>query len=231
MHPTLKHLTLQEGRYRLSVAHLLITIVVLFMVMPFVDQLAYGHFVETIVLTVVMLAAVNAVGGRRSMLIAAAVLATPAILTRWLYHLWPESVLNDLYLIAATAFVSFVIFQLLKFVLAAPQVNGEVLCAAVSIYLLLAVVWAFLYTLLARWQPDAFNWTTAGDGKVVMAGFTALYFSVQILTTITFGDILPVSNVARMLALVQSTSGVFYMAILVARLVGLYSSGGPANRS
>jgi hypothetical protein len=55
-------------------------------------------------------------------------------------------------------------------------------------------------------------------------------FSVQILTTITFGDILPV-YIARMLALVQSTSGVFYMAILVARLVGLYASGGPPSRS
>jgi hypothetical protein len=64
-----------------------------------------------------------------------------------------------------------------------------------------------------------------------MSGFTALYFSVQILTTITFGDILPVSNIARMLALVQSTSGVFYMAILVARLVGLYSSGGTSDRA
>jgi hypothetical protein len=164
------------------------------------------------------------------MLIAAAVMATPAILTRWLYHLWPDSVLYDLYLVAATAFVAFVIFQLLKFVVSAPSVNGEVLCAAVSIYLLFAVVWAFIYTLLARWQPSAFEWTSPNDARIALSGFTALYFSVQILTTITFGDILPVSNIARMLALVQSTSGVFYMAILVARLVGLYSSGGTSNR-
>jgi hypothetical protein len=127
--------------------------------------------------------------------------------------------------------VSFVIFHLLRFVVAAPQVNSEVLCAAVAIYLLFAIVWAFIYTLLARWQPGAFDLTNANDAKNAMTGFTALYFSVQILTTITFGDILPVSNVARMLALVQSTSGVFYMAILVARLVGLYSSGGPSNRA
>jgi hypothetical protein len=142
MHSAFKRLTLQEGRHRLSVAHLLIAIVVLFMVLPFADRLAYGHLVESIVLTVVMLAAVNAVGGRQNMLVAAAVMAAPAILSRWLYHLWPDSVLYDLYLIAATAFVSFVVYQLLKFVVGAPQVNGEVLCAAVSICLLFAVVWS-----------------------------------------------------------------------------------------
>ena len=63
-----------------------------------------------------------------------------------------------------------------------------------------------------------------------MVGFTALYFSVQILTTITFGDILPASNIARMLAIVEAAAGVFYLAIMIARLVGLYSSQPPATR-
>ena len=52
----------------------------------------------------------------------------------------------------------------------------------------------------------------------------ALYYSVQVITTITFGDILPVPNIARMTAIVEATTGVFYMATLISRLVGLYAT-------
>jgi hypothetical protein len=91
------------------------------------------------------------------------------------------------------------------------------------------VAWSFLYTLLARSDPSAITFTSPSDAKAVLAGFNALYFSVQVLTTITFGDIVPVSNTARMMALVEAIVGVFYLAILVARLVGLYSGGESSN--
>jgi hypothetical protein len=116
-------------------------------------------------------------------------------------------------------------------VISAPVVNAEVLCAAISIYLLFAVAWAFLYTLLARWEPNAFVFTDASAAKQSLSGFTALYFSVQILTTITFGDILPLSNIARMMSIVEATAGVFYLAILISRLVGLYASHPPSGET
>jgi hypothetical protein len=213
-----------EGRRRLSVAHLLIAIVVLFVVAPFVDRVAYGHLIESLVFTVVLVAGVNAVGGRRRTLLVAAVLAAPVILIRWLNHLWPELLPADLGLVTALLFVSYVLVHLLRFVIAAPVVNAEVLCAAISIYLLYAVAWGFVYTLLYRWDPSWFVFTEPTDADATLTGFTALYFSVQILTTVTFGDILPVSNIARMMALVEATVGIFYLAILISRLVGLYSS-------
>jgi hypothetical protein len=218
------NLPFREGRYRLSVAHLLTALIALFVVMPFVDQWRYGEIVESVMFSLVLLAAVNAVGGRRQTQIAAAVMAVPALLARWLNHVWPEGIVIELSLLAAIAFVAFVIAHLFRFVISAPEVNAEVLCAAISIYLLFAVAWAFLYTLLARWDPNAFVFTDPAADKPLLSGFTALYFSVQILTTITFGDILPRSNNARMMSLVEATAGVFYMAILIARLVGLYTS-------
>jgi hypothetical protein len=62
-----------------------------------------------------------------------------------------------------------------------------------------------------------------------MSGFMSLYYSIQILTTLAFGDILPVSNLARMMAIVEAGVGIFYLAILVARLVGLYSTEPPSE--
>jgi len=214
----------QEGRRRLSVAHLLTTLTVLFIVAPFVDHLAYGNLVESVIFSVMLLTSVSAVGGRQRTLAVAALLAVPAISVRWLHHLWPSLLPNDLGLITDVAFVTFVVVHLFRFVVSARAVNAEVLCAAISIYLLFAVAWAFLYTLLAHWQPGAFTFTEPSDAKASLAGFSALYFSVQVLTTITFGDILPVSNIARMLTLVEAAAGVFYLAIMIARLVGVYSS-------
>ena len=66
-----------------------------------------------------------------------------------------------------------------------------------------------------------------------MNGFTGLYFSFITLSTVGYGDIIPVSEVARMLAIVEAMFGMFYMALLIARLVSLYSSKSPleiANR-
>jgi hypothetical protein len=66
-----------------------------------------------------------------------------------------------------------------------------------------------------------------------MNGFTGLYFSFITLSTVGYGDIVPVSEVARMLAIVEAMFGMFYMTLLIARLVSLYSSKSPlevANR-
>lgn len=219
----------REGRHRFSVAHLLIAIAALFMVMPLVDRLPYGNIVETAAFTLVLLAAVNAVGGRRRIQITAAALAAPAVVMHWLHHIWPDLLPVELKLLADTLFVAYVIARLLRFVIVAPEVNAEVMCAAISTFLLLAVAWSFLYTMLARWEPGSFTFTDSSGAAPTLAGFLALYFSVQVITTITFGDILPVSNLARMFAIVEATTGVFYLAILISRLVGVYASKPPSD--
>ena len=148
------HLPFREGRYRLSVAYLLIALVVMFVVLPVSDRFFFGKLVEAFVFTLMLLAAVNAVGGQRRTQVVAAVLMAPALLAHWLDHFWPGLLPDDLGLCLAIVFVIYVIAHLLRFVISAPVVNAEVLCAAISVYLLFAVVWAFFYTLLARWEPS-----------------------------------------------------------------------------
>ena len=57
-----------------------------------------------------------------------------------------------------------------------------------------------------------------------MDGFTALYFSFITLSTVGYGDIAPVSKAARMLAPMESVVGLFYVAVLISRLVAIYST-------
>ena len=64
-----------------------------------------------------------------------------------------------------------------------------------------------------------------------MKGFTAIYCSFITLCTIGYGDIVPASGAARMLAMIEGIVGTFYMAILVARLVSLHTSIVPGSKS
>ena len=57
-----------------------------------------------------------------------------------------------------------------------------------------------------------------------MIGFNSLYFSFTTLSTIGFGDIVPVSGASRMLAILEAIVGMFYVTMLVARLVSIYSA-------
>jgi hypothetical protein len=209
--------------------HFLIALVVLLVVIPFVDQFANGELIEAALITLVLLTAVLAVGGRRRTLLAAALLVTPALVGVWVNHLRPDLLARELTLVAAIAFVAFVIVHLLGFILRAPWVNAEVLCAAVATYLMMAILWSFAYSLVARLVPHSFVFPVGSDPHRSMARFEALYFSLGTLTTVDYGDIIPVSNPARMLAMMEATTGVFYLALLIARLVSLYSSNQPTQ--
>ena len=164
----------------------------LFIMTPFADAFPAGKLTESLIFTVVLLSAMNAIGRRHRTLFLAALLVAPAIATRWIDHFYPGLAPRWLFLLAVAVFVSFVILHLLHFVMSSRNVTNEVLCAAVSIYLLFAVVWAFAYSLLASYHPHAFAFTVPAEAGSTLSGFNALYFSVQILTALSFGDIIPV---------------------------------------
>jgi Ion channel len=75
--------------------------------------------------------------------------------------------------------------------------------------------------------PNFFVFTVGPVSSHSMNNFNALYFSFTTLSTVGYGDIIPVSGVARMLAMVEAVFGMFYVTLLIARLVSLYSVNAP----
>jgi hypothetical protein len=195
----------------------------LFLLFPFVEEIKGGAFIVTILLSLVLLSAVLAVARRRSTLIIATLLVIPAVGGRWLNHLRPDLVPPEIFLVAGFLLVAYVVGHLIHFVLRAPSVNAEVLCASISAYLMLGLMWTMAYWLVDQLTPGgAFSFNTNG-GEQSMNGFNAFYFSFITLSTVGYGDITPVSKIARWLAAMEAMTGLLYVAVLIARLVALYS--------
>jgi hypothetical protein len=222
---------LRVGLAEFSVRHFLIALVLLLLVTPFVVEMASGKLIEAILLSTVLLTAVPAVGGRRRSLITAIFLVTPALICTWLHHAQPAIMPRSVSILPAILFAVYVVGHLLAFIMRAERVNSEVLCAAVSTYLMLGVLWAMAYELVWVVSPESYIVSETMTGARSINGFEALYFSFGTLAPINDNDIVPVSNVARMLVMTEAVVGMLFMGMLIARLVGIYSSEEAAQKT
>jgi len=102
------------------------------------------------------------------------------------------------------------------------EISANRIIGAVGVYLLLGVLWAVAYTLVELNWPNSFTGFEVGTGAHWDSEW--LYFSFVTMTTLGYGDIAPVSAIARMLAYMQAIFGQFYIAVLVAGLVSAYIS-------
>ncbi len=209
---------------RFSTVQLLIALALFFIWAPFVEEIEGGELIVSGLFSLVLLAGIVAVADRKRVLVIAIVLAIPAIAGRWINHFRPDLIPPAVFLVAGLILIAFVVGNLLRFVLRAPSVNTEVLCASISAYLMLGLMWTIAYWLVDQLTPGgAFSFNT-NAGTQSMNGFTGFYFSFITLSTVGYGDITPVSRIARWLAAMEAMTGLLYVAVLIARLVSLYSS-------
>jgi len=209
---------------RFSTVQLLIALALFFIWAPFVEEIEGGELIVSGLFSLVLLAGIVAVADRKRVLVIAIVLAIPAIAGRWINHFRPDLAPPAVFLTAGLVLIAFVVANLLRFVLRAPSVNVEVLCASISAYLMLGLMWTMAYWLVDQLTPGgAFSFNT-NAGPRSMNGFTGFYFSFITLSTVGYGDITPVSRIARWLAAMEAMTGLLYVAVLIARLVALYST-------
>ena len=218
------HATERPKPRRFSAVQLLIALGLFFGCAPFVEEINDADLILSFLLSLVLLSAILAVAEKRSTLVIAILLAVPTLAARWANHFRPDLVPIGVFLIGALVMFIFVVAHLLRFVLRAPSVTTEVLCASISAYLMLGMIWTLAYWLVDRLTPGgAFSFNT-NAGEHCINGVTGFYFSFVTLSTVGYGDITPVSRLARWLAAMEAMTGLLYVAVLIARLVSLYSA-------
>lgn len=136
------------------------------------------------------------------------------ILYRFDYHRDFEILDN---IISCTTLSIFTFLMVQQFLIRNSNLRYRI-AAAVSIYLLFGLLWSRLYEIVYLIDPDSFNITSH------KTNFTLLYFSFVTLITLGYGDVLPVSLIARNLAILEGVSGQLYMVIMISTLVSEFSA-------
>ncbi len=105
----------------------------------------------------------------------------------------------------------------LRYAFRATTINAEHVYAALSAYLLAGLYFGLLYWVLEQLRSGSFS--TSG----IFSRMTAIYFSFVTLATLGYGDVTPRTDVARSMAILEGVGGQLFLAVLVARLVSLYT--------
>lgn len=203
-------------RHRYSI--LFYSLLFILVAVPVLNMFRYGVVLIDSMLAANLLAAIMPVnlGKNRTLLLTGMIvlwLARPLAL--WLHHQTLSVITFGIWtligLLAAAA--------ALLYAFRARTVDAEHVYAALSAYLLAGLYFGLLFWVLEQLTSGTF--TVSGN----FSRLTAIYFSFVTLATLGYGDIVPRSDIARSLAVVEAVGGQLFLVVLVARLVSLYSNG------
>jgi hypothetical protein len=198
----------------------------LFLASPFVVPDRLEGLLTSLLFTIVALAALVTAAERRSTLIIALFLAVPAAAAGWLEPTEPGLAIAGG--IFQVLFMALVAAGILNHVIRAKRVTSDLLFGVASVYLLFAAIWSIGYGIADTIEPGAIALAVedagiAADLHSLSGEKVRSYFSFVTLTTLGYGDMRPVSDPARIMAMLEATLGQLFLVIVVARIVGLYT--------
>jgi voltage-gated potassium channel Kch len=198
---------------------LMLSLLLLILLTPFLEDHRIGEIFLMVALYLILITAILQLHGKETLRGLAIGAAIPVVLVQLVTLFHP----SHSWLIAAytllMAFFGFVSVGLFTYLGKPGAITSGRVYASVSLYLLLAMFWFALFNLTEAIAPGSF----AHDGVIMRIPRSSfLYFSLVTLTTVGYGDIVPVTPVARVFAALEGVAGVLYIAITVARLVAAY---------
>jgi hypothetical protein len=206
---------------------LLVSLLVLLAIGPWLNQRFERLAVFELLLTLVMLSSIRRLSARPRQALIGVLLALPTITCLWLRKLIPDVGLSEAALALLLLFLLYTAVTVLLHILRAKRITMDVVSEAFSVYLLMGFAWGSIYSLIYLQIPGAFH-LPEGAEPIVGPGITwdvpldvLIYYSFVTLTTVGYGDVLPIATLARTMAVLEVVLGQFYLAVLIARLVGL----------
>jgi len=197
--------------------YIIFAILLVLLVNPFLRPLGlFGHLFSTLFLAMIPLSSAFAMTENRDKSIIILFIAAPFVVLDGLNFFLTSHLLMIVAFSFATVLYFYIVFLLMRILLSIKVVTADLVYCAISIYLLIGIGWAGIYTIVEGVSPGSFSGTSAsGD---------LLYFSFVSLTTVGYGDVLPLSVLGKRLAVFESAMGSIYMAVIIAMIVGRYMS-------
>lgn len=216
---------LGKGRF----LNVIVMILFIMVVPPFFQNIFRGSILTTLLFTVMLISIVHSVSGNRLHLGISSLLAIPMLVASWakeIQHipLW----ISFFGLTCGVLLLAYISVMMLMFIFQQDEIGRDVIHAAIVLYLLMGVLWSFLYLAVDTISPGAF---TLPANHPEDSRITFLYYSFVTLTTLGYGDIIPLSDQARALAMLEAVLGQIYLVVQVAWLVGMHTSRSHERKS
>jgi len=199
--------------------YLFVLLLALIAIVPFVERTPNGRLVIGLINAFVVVATVAAVGRSVLSFVIVLLLAIPTLGFQYQGVVTddPES-LARAWEFGAALYATTIVYLLL-YVFQPDVMTSDKLYGAAAGYLMIGVLWAYLYAIVNYHYPGSF---TMGGQPADMGANELLYFSFTVLTSTGFGDIVPVLRQARAVCVIEQLVGGLFLAILIARLAGVY---------
>jgi voltage-gated potassium channel len=205
---------------------LLVAFLLLLIVYPLSQSAFTGRVVFDVLVTVLFLAAMLVVFAERRLRVLAFLLGLPPVIGLWTGYVLPGvpryQVLIVFHLAGALA-LTLAAVAILRVVYRQKTVSADSIYGAFAGYLMIGMTFSHLYSLIETVTPGSFH--GGGDFAPSVEAehgryFSFVYFSLITLTTVGYGDITPVSQSAQAVAAVEAVAGQFFIAVLIAELMG-----------
>lgn len=198
---------------------LLLSLVLMILLHPILDRSTLRRLLMEVLIFVPVVLATIRLSQIKRRLWPTGLLAAGAMILVVLQDFWQGTVIVTLKWAFLAAFFAVTVVGLFEFLRQAREVREVHLYTAVSIYLLLGLLWFSLYCAIDTYYPGSI---LQGGSVLTNREDQLLYFSLITLSTIGYGDIVPVDPEVRMLAALEGMIGVLYVAITVAILVSAF---------
>jgi len=189
---------------------------------PYAENTVFGYYAFRVLGSTAIVLCVYVVSFRRSLVVAALVLAIPTFLHRVLNLGVHGSWFSILNVVGSFIFDVVIVVVIFRRVFAPKQPDAETIFGALCIYLLAGFAFASIYGMVALLQPHAFYLDPMANIHSVPDRLDFIYYSFGTMTSLGASGITPVSAEARSLSVIEAIIGVLYLAVLISRLVGAY---------
>ena len=200
---------------------LLCLILGLLVFVPILQRFVAVRIFIDIFITAIFISMVYTFSYRKVHVVAGVFLAVVMLASLWLQYLDPNKWILPIGTLAGVIFIAMVIAGIIGLIIKSDEVCREIIYAAILVYLLAALMWAFIYTFLELVDPASFNIELNRS-----VGYLPVfqYYSFVTITTLGYGDIVPSTDVAKAFSVLEAVIGQLYLVVAVAWLVGMHVS-------
>ncbi|MEA2014928.1 MAG: ion channel [Thermodesulfobacteriota bacterium] len=174
-------------------------------------------FLMEIFVSAILLSGIYAVSEDRVSLVFALLTGVPAIFTNWSFQLLKIPSLFLTHHICAGLFFAVATIIIIRHLINQKVVTVDLIWGAMCGYCLIGFMWGDIYSILENIQPGSFS--LGGQGVTDVDNF--IYFSFVTLATLGYGDIVPLTQQAQSLTIIETVMGQMYIAVNIAALVAI----------